>query len=194
MTFTLATDEATINVANITGEDILSAFNYQFTKVSRTTDGKLARHNSGTIVGVLDNGQWITDDLTGHSLVNQSEATDVTFNEFKLMMSERFAKDSANNNFVGPNYNGVALNYTNGELVVTFPENFLKWDEIHGYVDNRYNITMHFNAQDFADMLAQKTGFEVTNEGANSSLKMQLQGQVSGSTLTPVNVVLVSIP
>lgn len=170
----------------LTATDILSVFNYQFTKVGRTADNKLARYDKGTVVGLLTDSEWQTTGLDS-IVAPTTEATDITFAEFNQMMNLRFAKDSNNTNFSGPNYQGIDFTAANDKLTVTFPDNFIKWDEIHGYNNNSYNITMHFNATKLAELLKSK-GYKVTNNAQNATFKMVLQGQADGTTVTPVNV------
>lgn len=183
LTFSITTDKA----VTLTAEEILSVFNYQFTKVGRTEDNKLARYDNGIVVGLLTEDAWKTTELEG-IIAPTTEATDITFNEFNQMMGLRFAKDTNNNNFDGPNYENIQTSFNNNELTVSFPENFIKWDEIHGYKNNSYNITMHFNSSKLVELLMSK-GYNVSNVNAqNTTFKMTLQGQAGGDANTPVTV------
>lgn len=185
--FSISTGKA----VNLTTEEILSVFNYQFTKVGRTADNKLARYDNGKVIGLLTENAWETTNLEG-IVAPTTEATDITFNEFNQMMNLRFKLDSQNSGFKGPEYTGVVLKFENNELTVKFPDNFIKWDQIHGYKDNRYNITMHFNADKLAELLTAK-GYKVTNENAqNTTFKMALQGQAGGDSNTPVTVTFIA--
>jgi len=182
LVFSIKTNKA----VELTAEEILSLFNYQFTKIGRTAGNKLARYDKGAVVGLLTDSEWQTTNLESIEAPT-TEATDITFAEFNQMMALRFAQDLNNKNFSGPNYQGIKFTVANDTLTVTFPENFIKWDEIHGYNKNSYNITMHFNANKLSELLESK-GYEVTSNVQNATFKMMLQGSPGGDTATPVNV------
>lgn len=193
ITFNLG--EGVTDIADLSAEDVLGSLTYQFRRVGRTKGGLLATFDSkNEITGVLitgDNPEWKTGSLESYELNENKEVTNITFDEFKLMMNERFAKDTNNKNFQGPKYNDVNVEVVNGNLEVTFPDNFIKWDAIHGYTENNYNITAHLDLSVLAPKL-DTAGTKATGTG-KSSFKITLQGEANGTTETPIKVVLTEL-
>lgn len=162
--------------------------------VARTTTGELAvfnPSNNNAITGVLttgDNPEWKTSDLSSYELDSAAETKDISFAEFKNMIEKRFKLDHTE---LTSNYSGVTAKVVNGQLVVTFPQNFLKWNAIHGYNRNNYNITAHVDKTALANKL-DTTGTNVTGNGIQG-FKITLQGKQIGTTEDAIDVVLTAI-
>lgn len=194
MKFALQTGDTNVKYATLSGEDFLSALKYQMRNVARTTTGELAvfnPNNSNAITGILtkgENPEWETSDLDSYTLASATETKDISFAEFKNMLEKRFKADHPE---LTSNYSGVTAKVVNGELVVTFPQNFLKWNAIHEYNGNNYNITAHVDKAALANKL-DTTGTNVTGNGIQS-FKITLQGKQSGTTEDAIDVVLTAI-
>ena len=195
MSFALDTDSPNVNYSALSANDFLSSLKYQMRNVARTISGDLAVFTkpSNAIVGVLTTTenvpQWKTSDLETYELSSATETKDISLAEFKLMIEKRFKAEHIE---LTSNYDGLKAKVVEGDLVVTFPQNFLKWDAIHGYNSNNYNVTAHLDKEELAQKLSIANETNVTASGTQS-FKITLQGKSQGTSADNIDVVLTAI-